>query len=214
LDHPSITTRLKSRFVLGTYEFRERHAVAQFLDPGIPVVELGGGIGVVSCIVNKRLRHPDRHVVVEANAELVPQIERNRKINGCSFVVRHLALGYGGSVVEFSLAASYLESGVGLQGCRTVAVPASTLAGILDSQGFGQATLVCDIEGAEFGLLRHEAAVLTKRVPMIIIEGHDVPGVGSRADFKAGVLGLGFRCLSEGGRTWVFAKDPGPSPAQ
>ena len=43
--------------LMDEYEKEEREAVKRFLDPGLPVIELGGSLGVVSCVINKKLRH-------------------------------------------------------------------------------------------------------------------------------------------------------------
>jgi len=54
------------------YEEPERKALTRFVNPELPVVELGACIGVVSCLTNRRLRAPEKHVVVEANPALLP----------------------------------------------------------------------------------------------------------------------------------------------
>src|SRR6266446_8624399 len=72
LDSPAITTASKSKFMFNQYERPEREAVRRFVDPAMPVVEFGGSIGVISCLTNRKLVAPDRHVVVEANPALVP----------------------------------------------------------------------------------------------------------------------------------------------
>src|SRR5215472_8396843 len=112
VDHPSIPCRLKSRFALGLYESPEREAVKKFLDHRLPVVEFGGGIGVVSCVINRRLLSPSQHVVVEANAALLPQIEKNRSLNSAGFQVILAALGYGTTTVDLNVNEDYLLTSV------------------------------------------------------------------------------------------------------
>src|SRR2546426_6211274 len=65
LESPAIATQSKSRFMFGQYERPEREAIRRFLDPTLPVVEFGGSIGVLSCLTNRRLSDPQRHVVIE-----------------------------------------------------------------------------------------------------------------------------------------------------
>src|ERR1051325_3177265 len=48
VNSPVISTRLKSRFLFNNYETPEREALELFLDPALPVVELGGSVGVVA----------------------------------------------------------------------------------------------------------------------------------------------------------------------
>ena len=98
---PGLSTAVRSRFILNRYERAERRAVKRFLDPSLPVVELGGSIGVVACLTNKMLKEPVRHVVVEARPELIPWLEGNRQRNGSEFQVRHCALSYGDQQASF-----------------------------------------------------------------------------------------------------------------
>lgn len=81
LDSSSISACVKSRFALNQYEGAERYMIRHYLDTKLPVVELGGGIGVVSCIVNKLLNDPHQHVVAEANPDLLPLLLANRDLN-------------------------------------------------------------------------------------------------------------------------------------
>ena len=55
LDDTVITRELKAEILAGIYEKPEREAVKRFVEPSLPVVEMGGGIGIVSCILNKKL---------------------------------------------------------------------------------------------------------------------------------------------------------------
>src|SRR5438270_4743065 len=61
-----IADEQRLQFRVRRYEVQELAAL-QYLDPALPVVELGGCMGVISCVANRRLRHPEDHVVVEAN---------------------------------------------------------------------------------------------------------------------------------------------------
>lgn len=87
LDNPRISTRMKSHFFRGDYEDGERRMLARFLDPGLPTIEIGACIGIVSCTTNRRLENPERHVVIEANPYLIPTLEANRDRNGCRFTI-------------------------------------------------------------------------------------------------------------------------------
>ncbi len=58
VDSPAIRTEAKSQIVDDRYERPEREMVKEFLDPALPVVELGGAIGVVACLTNKKLANP------------------------------------------------------------------------------------------------------------------------------------------------------------
>ena len=154
------------------YEEPERHALQKFLDPELPVVELGACIGVVSCLTNRRLKHPEKHIVVEANPSLLPLIQQNRARNDCHFKVVHAAVSHGVETITFNVDDNILASGLhgGEQG---VVVSTVTLERLLNDNGFERATLICDIEGAELQLVEHELKTIGERVTTIIMELHD-----------------------------------------
>lgn len=169
---PAIGTDVKSRFLFGRYEKPERMALKQFLDPALPVVEFGAAIGVVACLTNRRLRDPERHVVVEANPALLPILTANRDANGCRFTILNRAVAHGGAEVTFHQSDNYLGSSAHAPTGRPIRVTATTLAGVLDEFGYQRCSLVCDIEGGEADVVRHELATLTGRVQTFIVEVH------------------------------------------
>lgn len=155
------------------YEEPERTALKKFLDPELPVVELGACIGVVSCLTNRRLHKPEKHVVVEANPALLPLLEQNRARNDCHFKIVHAAVSHGAKAITFNVADNILASGVHGDERHGVVVSTVTLERLLNEHSFERATLICDIEGAELQLVEHELKTLSERVVMIIMELHD-----------------------------------------
>ena len=53
-ESPAISEAVKYNLLWGGDEKPERRALKQILDPGRPLIEFGGCMGVVSCLVNKR----------------------------------------------------------------------------------------------------------------------------------------------------------------
>ncbi|MGE0393049.1 MAG: FkbM family methyltransferase [Vicinamibacterales bacterium] len=159
----------------GHYEQAERRALDGVFDPGLPVVECGASIGVLACLINRRLADPAAHAVIEANPALLPLLERHRAINGARFRIVHGAVAYGAPEVAFGVSHDSLASRLG-GGGRQVRVPAVTLAGVADAQGFARFGLVCDIEGAEMAMLEHEAETLVTRAAWVLIESHRSSG--------------------------------------
>ena len=98
--------------LLDRYEEPERKALKKFLDPELPVVELGACIGVVSCLTNRRLHKPNKHVVVEANPALLPLLEQNRDRNDCQFKIVHAAVSHGARTITFNVDDNILASSV------------------------------------------------------------------------------------------------------
>ncbi len=78
VDNLTIGVRMKSTLFDGSYERPELELSEHFLLRELPVIELGGAIGVVSCFTNRCLSHPQRHVVIEANSALVQTLSLNR----------------------------------------------------------------------------------------------------------------------------------------
>lgn len=187
------------------YEDAERDALRKFLDPKLPVVELGACLGIVSCLTNQRLRQPENHVVVEANPAMLPLLEQNRERNGCRFQIVHSALAYGVETITFNVSTNVLASSLYGEPERSVTVPTVTLQGLLDQYDFERATLVCDIEGAELQLVEHELPVLSKRIKTIIIETHErIVGVKPTTQMFARLQAAGFAVVQQDGDVTVF----------
>ncbi|MGH7547722.1 MAG: FkbM family methyltransferase [Gemmatimonadales bacterium] len=204
LDNPLITTREKSHFYLGIYELPEIELARRHLDGELPVIELGGGIGVVSCVINTMLKHPHEHLVVEGNTDLLATLEENRRLNGCGFRVRNVALAYGGGDAVLSVD-SFATGRVGAQATRRLVVPARTLADLLRETGFARIDLVADIEGAEVELVAREGPLLARHARTLILEAHPrFAGPEATAGMLASIRALGFAELGRSGHVHAF----------
>ena len=192
VENPLITTREKGLIYLGQHESQEIAMVHQHLVAGLPVIELGGGIGVVACIINRKLASPSDHIVLEANPDLIPTLDANRGINQCGFQIRNAALAYGGPDIALSIG-SFAASRVGAGGARQLRVATTTLAQLLQQGGFAQVNLVADIEGAEVQLVEQEGQLLRQRVQTLILETHPrFAGVERTSQLLADIASLGF----------------------
>jgi FkbM family methyltransferase len=192
LDNPLIRTRDKSTVCLGLHEAPELALVHARLVAALPVIELGGGIGVVSCHINRRLAHPGDHIVVEANPDLIPTLETNRRLNGCGYQIRSAALAYDNEQTRLAID-SWATSRVGGGGTRQAVVATTTLAKLLHESGFARINLVVDIEGAETDLVEQEGTLLSERVRTLILEAHpSVTGPGRAQRMIAAIGSLGF----------------------
>ncbi len=208
VSHPAIPTASKSLFLLKGYERAERDLLKAHLDRSHAVIELGGSVGVVACVTNKLLRDPLKHVVVEANPDLISVLTGNRDRNGCEFHVLNRALAYGKDSTTFYVDTNFLASSVQIETNRAVQVPAVTLGGIIEEYGFDTCSLVCDIEGGELELVRHEPQVLQNHVSMIIVEIHWWRvGNEQGAEIVRTLERIGFRCLHDKDGTYVFRNE-------
>jgi FkbM family methyltransferase len=172
VNSPIIRTASKSHLLIGDYERGERAAIAHYLDPSLPVIELGGCLGVVASLTNRRLRQPDRHVVVEAHPDLLPLLHQNRDRNAGQFEIVHAAVAYGCDTVTFCEGGNFLAGRLGRTAGRQFTVPAVTLSQLLHRFAFERCTVICDIEGGEADLIRHDREALVRHVSTLIIEWH------------------------------------------
>ncbi len=172
LDSPYIATRLKSRFLLRTWEIEARSLIKEYLPYDVPLIEFGSCIGVVSCITNKLLARPEDHIVVEANKNLVPILEMNREKNDCRFKIINAAIAYGVKEITFYLGHSLNVGSISNETSQSIAVSTTSLEAIIQQKGFSKVNLICDIEGAEIDLLSTEGDVISKYVEWIVMEMH------------------------------------------
>jgi len=191
------------------YERPERRAVARYLKRDMPVIELGGSMGVVACVTNKILADPTAHVVVEANPLAVPQLELNRKLNGCRFEIVNRAIAYGADSVTFRPSSDLAGSSITRAGDQApVTVATVELGELAHDRGFKRFTLVCDIEGLEYELVCQEADVL-KNADTIIMETHArFTGAEKLSDMMARLKDLGFTLVDEIGFVVVLQQVP------
>lgn len=172
LDNRLLPLFFKGTIIADLYEQSERQIVQKFLSTDMPVIELGASIGVVSCMVNRRLKAPDQHVVVEANPELIPTLKKNRDTNGCRFAIIQAAIAYDSDSITFFFNGVSLLGSIYGQGRKTE-VPTKTLQSIAENAGFDHFTLICDIEGSEISLLEHEMDYIREHVGLVLMETHD-----------------------------------------
>jgi len=202
----SYSSGIRNLLTTGVFEKPEREAIRRYLDRSLPVVELGGSIGVVACTTNRRLRRPEQHVVVEANPTLIPLLEANRERNKSGFQVVHRAVGYESECVEMHLAETDpLAGSAHTSGGRTEQVRAITLESITSQYQFDKFTLVCDIEGTEFDLIQKDAETLSQRVPLMIVEIHErMLGESKTSSLMAQLEQMGFKSVYRMRETWVL----------
>lgn len=183
----------------GIYEWKERYAAKHFIRRDLPVVDLGASLGVVSCLLNRRLVYPDRHVAVEANPDVFEMLQKNRDHNGCKFEALHRAIGPNGTVnIHYGNGA--ITGGAFAPAAFSAQVPTITLSEIAATKKLNQFSLICDIEGAEIELIDSEIEKLKSSVAVIVIEFHpriSGPEPVERAQWL----------LQEGGFTQVWHTD-------
>ncbi|WP_198380843.1 FkbM family methyltransferase [Roseomonas sp. KE2513] len=166
---PAELTRrgFRGRFLLGLYELPERRLL-RHLPADATLLDLGGCLGVVSCLANRRLRDPARHVVVEANPALLPVLAHNRNRNGAHFSILHGMAGGsgcfwpGGNIVAGS---AHRPRGTPLS------VPVLNLDEVEARHGVAFDAYLIDIEGGEAEFMAAQAARIA-RARFVLVEFH------------------------------------------
>ena len=224
-DFAGISPVTKAKLFWGLYEAGEIRAIRAFLRPGLPVVELGGSIGVVSSVLARQISPGGRLVVAEPDPALAALIRRNVALNapGVDVTVVETAVEYahaGQPTVTFETGttntvgriAGTAAAGTAAAGTRAAArlatVARTTLADLLAAHGIGPFVLVCDIEGAEAGLFASDAEALAA-CRQIIIELHATHWQSRPVGIDglvAQALGHGFTLRDRRGPVCVFER--------
>lgn len=172
VQSPQISRGHKSTLAFGLHEMEERKLIRRWLPSETAVIEFGGGLGVVSCLTNRKLRDPSRHIVVEASPTMAVILERNRSLNNCKFRVLNRAIAYGEEHVFLTVGDEFVGGTINGQGERTVRVQTTTISEIMSDAGFEEVGIVCDIEGAELDMIQKEFPMLGERIRFLMIEMH------------------------------------------
>jgi FkbM family methyltransferase len=208
-----VTNHIKAELFWGIYESSEIRFVQHYLNPHIDVVELGASLGVVSSHIARRNRG-SRFVVVEANPALSEVIASNLATNAPAREVNivNAAIDYApgsGHMTRFALGISNLDSRI-IQGNSAVhtMVPSLTLSDLLAKYGIKEYVLVCDIEGAEAGILEYDSESLAG-CQQIIAELHDTSKEGYQmrvSDLVERLVDLGYSLRARKGPVCVFER--------
>jgi FkbM family methyltransferase len=146
-------------------------------------------------VINRQLADPSAHIVVEANPQLLPLLEQNRKRNGGAFRVCHAAVGDGQPLrMELSSGILTTRQVEGSTGPSVVEVPGCTLAALSSEHGPFTA-LVMDVEGAEATVLLGSDWTW-KALRLIVVEMHpSITGQDAYERMGEELTAAGFRLL-------------------
>jgi FkbM family methyltransferase len=191
----------------GQYERAEIRLIQRHLPRDIDCIELGVSIGVTSCHI-RRLLDPGKILLsVEAKPELSRYAEKNLSQNFSEggWEVIHAAVFYGNESPWMSPGSGSLEGALTSEGasgeaCRVPGITLSSLAGRLGDREF---SLVADIEGAEFDLVKNDIATFAKcRVAIIELHGSDE----AKQEFVTRMQSIGMKVLASVESVWAFSR--------
>jgi FkbM family methyltransferase len=200
--------KFRGRFVLGTYEKEEATYLGQYLEPEDAILELGACLGYVSCLANAYLGDTARHVVLEANPQLIPFIQRNKLENNAGFHIenRIISRQKGNTFYIHQLIVG------GSQKRKTphkIEVEGVSISSLEKKYGLRFNTLIMDIEGGELEFLRNHQPDLG-RFEKIFMELHPFAGIltGEEAlECEQILVSLGFELTLRDGNFLVWQKD-------
>ncbi|MEM1298341.1 MAG: hypothetical protein AAGH68_03600 [Pseudomonadota bacterium] len=182
---------VKRLLLAGGYEAEERRLLAELLEPGMQVLEMGSSIGIVSSVIAHRIGAGGKLVAIEASADLVAYSRTWLEESPQTKVVA----GFGFPVwqVRDSLSVSGFDDKNGSLG-GMVAVSDGGEPGereqiwdmsrACETYGLQPDVLVCDIEGSEAVLLDHDP-VWPATLRHVVIELHPSLLAGGDADVQS-----------------------------
>ena len=160
LDAPFFGAGMIASLNAGRYERREVECGLAAIPPGAHILEMGAGSGVVGAVLAKNCK-PASMLSIEANADLLPHIQRLYAHNGLTKVISArnavvLSAPDAPDTVTFFLQGNFLGSGLQVRNAaraRAVQVPVLRYADLKAT--YPHDAIMMDIEGGELDFLRH-----------------------------------------------------------
>lgn len=146
--------KFRGRFVLGTYEEEESRYLKEYLSPDAKVLELGSCLGYVSCLTNKLLSDNSAHVVLEANPNLIPWIDKNKQENSCQFAIENCIIS-NEEMNDFYIHHLIVGGSAKRKTPNRINIKGETFQGLRKKYELDFDTLIMDIEGGELDLFRN-----------------------------------------------------------
>lgn len=158
---------------MGDYETPERKLIEQHLRSDVPVIELGGSLGVVTAFAAKRLNSDTVLISVEANPSILPYCRKNLDANRVGpGEVLHRVVAYGSKTAQFYVSDNiHISRTDPFPGAKRIDVGVTSVTEILGKIKSENFQLIMDIEGAEVDVIREEAGIFS-RCLLAIIEFH------------------------------------------
>jgi len=207
-DVSELSTKIRNRLLSGAYEAHEKTMCFDFLDPNDAVLEIGGAIGFIGLLCQKKIGIK-QYSSFEANPRTYEILKRNYELNGLQPRVWNMALAHADGHVDLEVGSDFWENTIcrdpqKCDGAKTVRVPAGTLQTLLSLAGHKVNVLIVDIEGAEQFI---DLSQVPDTVNKIIVELHPkVLGPEVTYNIVANLIGLGFRVARQQEDTFVFLR--------
>jgi len=170
-----ISPRIRKIIASGEYEYPEIRLAMEQVKTNDIVLELGAGIGALSCMIMKNTPAA-KYICVEANPALAPIIKKNHKINeikGCEVIAGAMSNDEHRQEADFYITEDFWASSLSRppEFAEAKKVPVYLFNDILKK--YRPTCIICDIEGGEFELFT--PGVDFSSVKTVIMEVHN-PG--------------------------------------
>ena len=172
ISSEAVTEKIRASIVRGVYEQGEQKLIAEYINPGDNVIELGGGLGFIGAFTNIRLSEKTTHLVIEANPRLREVINQTRELNKADFELISKAYHPTDKKVNFYLHPHFWSNSTVSDTGEAIDVETVNLQQLLDEYSLENFSLIVDIEGAEVGLME-EMDVLESHCKLLVVEFHD-----------------------------------------
>ena len=190
-----MTTRLfRGRYFWRTYEGEEIKHLSKFFPHDGTVLELGGCLGVVSCLANSMLSNPQNQVVVEANPRLISYLTINRDRNGCKFSIENRIVSR--KKKEIFYFHDLIVGGNQLnKSAKKVVLPTTSIESLEKKYHLKFNVLILDIEGGELQFLKQFNKQL-KEFKVLYVEFHPFANLLTKSEVSECwriLKGIGFK---------------------
>jgi len=171
-DPRRLSTTRTAEILSGRYEQQEASLVERYVPDGSDVLELGGGIGFITAVIEQTTDDLGTHVVLEVNPDLLPMLRQAKKINELQAIIDSVAYSSGGDTVAFKSGNTFTQSSIAGLDTDGETIPAKSLESLIEEYDLDEFALIADIEGAEAGLLDEEFETMVSHCPVVILELH------------------------------------------
>ena len=186
---------IKDRILMGDYERVESDFAIKYYDNNDVVLELGGCLGIVSCIMAKIVNNL---VTVEPNTNLNNIINNHKKINNVDFILENTIVSNNNTdIVEFHVNPFVLGSGLYSKSSNIIKIKTTTISDLEKKHNLKFNTLHCDIEGFEFDFLKNNINEIKTKFNKIIIETHYWMNLDNGYDVLAFLSGNGYELIQQ-----------------
>ena len=198
------------RMINGRYENEELSLVNKIPTiEDMSVLELGGCLGVVSVAVNKKLNAPEKHVVVEANPNVIRYLKSNREINHCQFKIENIIVSSRSDGTFYSFdklvaGSSHRMNDENEQNKTKHTIKTMSLQELADKYDTEFDLIVLDIEGGELEFLEDMGDMSAKYILAELHEWIMYPGFNAECSKILETMGMSL--VAKNGISFLYGR--------